>query len=123
MWHASTDSNLRREDPHPCGRLLLRACLAAAAVAVTSYWHGVCFGCQSSAVCLGGLCDSHQAALRNKTPIHHIVSPIRAGFGHRLNSSTRDPKTPLVLYFGSYGIGTEECHDPRPTIPTREKIG
>ena len=38
MWHASIDSNIRGEDPHPCGRLLLHACLAAAAVAVASYW-------------------------------------------------------------------------------------
>ena len=52
MRHASTDSNLRGGAPHTCGRSLLHVCLAAAAVAVASYWYGVCFvgrstGCAS----------------------------------------------------------------------------
>ena len=41
MWHAMTDSNLPGEDPHPCDRLLLHACLAASDVAVASYWYGL----------------------------------------------------------------------------------
>ena len=98
MRHASTNSNNRGEDPYPCGRSLLHVCLAGAAVAVSSYWYGVCVvGWWERCVCLGGVCDSHQIALHSKTLIHHIVDPAHSGFEPEVALPEREPQQ--LLWF------------------------
>ena len=47
-------------------------------------WLATGIGCAwfvgRGAVCLGGVCESHQTALHSQTLTHHIVGPVHSGF-------------------------------------------